>query len=173
VNNGTHTVNVSIPFAVGPDEAVTFTYSIVNSGHNKDEVEAALTTAITAAAAKAAAAGAAALGTGPIVSTVGTQAVSWLANKLGNFFFPNCDGTVAAANFTISEAPLAQWVAQGGYSQTDDNKGSSSPHFCNESNSRYYVTWSISGMNQTSGGGGGGGGGRGGCSGVGCRRRPN
>jgi hypothetical protein len=36
VNNGTHTVNLSIPnVAVGPNDTVAFSYSIVNTGFDE------------------------------------------------------------------------------------------------------------------------------------------
>ena len=54
VNNGTHTVNLSIPnVSVAPDQKVAFSYSIVNSGHDKDSLEKALTPVAGDAAGKA------------------------------------------------------------------------------------------------------------------------
>jgi hypothetical protein len=59
VNNGTHTVNLSIPnVAVGPNDTVAFSYSIVNIGYDKNSVEHALQSATNAAASKVAAAAA-------------------------------------------------------------------------------------------------------------------
>jgi hypothetical protein len=42
-------------------------------------------------------------------------------------------------------------------SSTDDNKGTNSPHGCGR-NSRYFVSWKVTGPQQAGGGGGGGGG---------------
>jgi hypothetical protein len=50
VNNGTHTVNLSIPnVAVGPNDTVAFSYSIVNTGFDENSVEHVLQSATNAA----------------------------------------------------------------------------------------------------------------------------
>lgn len=165
VNNGTHTVNLSIPnVAVGPNDAVAFTYSIVNSGYSSNLVEEALQKAVSAASSKAAAAAAGAVGgalggpAGSIISTVGTAAFGWLAGKLEGVIFPNCDGVVAGADHAFTGEQLVSQTANGRViTATDLNKGSNSPDGCG-SNSVYYVTWSISTQPPTGSGSTGGGG---------------
>lgn len=150
VNNGVHQVGISIPnVQAGPTTVVAFSYSIVNSGHDKDKIGQALEKVVSAASSKAAAAGAGAVGTavggpaGTLIGTVGTQALGWALGKLEGILFPNCDGPVAAADHAFTGAQLAQRTAGGKVFRTvDDNKGSDSPTGCG-SNSRYYVTWSV------------------------------
>ena len=150
LNNGTFTVNLSIPNVAVPDgSVVAFSYSIVNTGHDKNTVEQAMQKAAGAAASKAATAGAGVLGGaigGPLgagIATVGEAAAGWVLGKLENILFANCDGPVAAGDHVFTAAQLAQKTAGGHVlSLTDDNKGSDSPHGCG-SNSRYFVTWSI------------------------------
>ncbi len=171
VNNGTHTVNLSIPnVPVGPNDTVTFSYSIVNTGFNKNSVEHALQSATDAAAAKVAAAGGGALGgiisggTGAgIGAIIGDKAGAWLIGKLDTIIFANCDGTVAAADHAFMADALAKGTHNGAVlSGTDDNKGTNSSHGCGR-NSRYFVSWKVTGQQQAgSGGAGGGGGGAGG-----------
>src|SRR5947209_7247715 len=76
VNNGTHTVNLSIgKVEVGRNETVAFSYSIINSGHNKSEIEKALAEVVSAAASNGATAAAEAVGgalVGQIESVIGT-----------------------------------------------------------------------------------------------------
>lgn len=181
VNNGTHTVNLSIPnVAVGPNDVVAFSYSIVNSGYNKNSVEQALQSAVNAAASKVGAAGGAALGglvsggTGAgIGSMVGDKAGAWLIGKLDKIIFANCDGTVAAADHAFTATALASGTRNGAaITMTDDNKGTNSPHGCGR-NSRYYVTWTVTGQGHATGGGGTGGGGGGGGGGGPPRCQPN
>jgi len=151
VNNGTHAVNLSIPnVAVGPDDVVAFSYSIVNTGHDKDSVEQALQKVTAAAASKGASAGAAAIGgavggpLGSLITFVGSQAFGWVAGELEGILFADCDGPVAAGDHVYTGAQLAQQTSGGKtISATDDNKGSTSHVGCG-SNSRYYVTWAIS-----------------------------
>ena len=53
MNNGTHTVNLTIPnVSVGLNDTVAFSYSIVNTGYDKNSVEHALQSATNAAAFK-------------------------------------------------------------------------------------------------------------------------
>jgi hypothetical protein len=150
LNNGTFKVNLSIAVAAAPTDVVAFTYSIVNTGFAKNSVEADLQKATAAAASKGAAAGAGAAGGavgGPLgagIAAVGTEAVGWALGKLEGIIFANCDGPVAAGDHVFTGAQLAAHTAGGKvYTVTDDNKGSDSPHGCG-SNSRYYVTWSVS-----------------------------
>jgi hypothetical protein len=150
VNNGVHNVGLSIRnLEVGPDTVVAFSYSIVNSGHDKDKIEQALDKVASAASSKAAAAGAALLGSavggplGSLLSIVGVQAGGWAIGELLGILFANCDGTVAAADHAFNGAQLAHKTASGGVFRTeDDNKGSDSHVGCG-ANSRYYVTWTI------------------------------
>jgi hypothetical protein len=170
VNNGTHTVNLTIPnVSVGPNDTVAFSYSIVNTGFDKNSVEHALQSATNAAASKIAAAGGGALGGiisggsgAGIGAMIGDKAGAWLIGKLDTIIFANCDGTVAAADHAFTADALARSTHNGAVlSSTDDNKGTNSPHGCGR-NSRYYVSWKVTGQQQAGGGGSGGGGGGGG-----------
>jgi hypothetical protein len=145
VNNGVHQVNLSIAnVEVSQGQNVAFSYAIVNSGHNSDEVEQTLTPIVASAASKALAALGGLVG-GGIGSAIGDFAGSWLGKELGSIIFANCDGSVAAGDHTLSGATLAQQAIGATITQTDDNKGSDSPDGCG-SNSRYYVSWSITGQ---------------------------
>jgi hypothetical protein len=166
VNNGTHQVNLTIPnVLVQPGQKVAFTYRIDNTGFNANKVEQALKTAVAAGAAKAAMAGGAGLGSlvgCPECGAFIGPGLGWLAGKLEGIIFANCDGTVAAGAHTFPQADLARLTAGGKViSQIDDNKGTDSATGCG-SNSRYYVTWSVSGtaapppVASTGGAGGGG-----------------
>jgi hypothetical protein len=151
VNNGTHAVNLSIADVEIPaGQVVAFSYSIVNSGHDKDSVSQALQKLVSAASSKAVAAGAGAVGTGvggPIgagLAIIGTQAGGWAMGKLESILFANCDGTVAAGDHVFNAAQLAQQTAGGKVASfTDENKGTDSNWGCG-GNSHYFVTWSIS-----------------------------
>jgi hypothetical protein len=151
VNNGTHTVSLSIRnVEVGRNETVAFSYSIINSGHNKSEIEKALAEVVSAAASKGATAAAGAVGGalgGPIgsaVGAVGTKAFGWVANEIEGIIFANCDGPVAAGDHVFSGAQLAELAKSGhSLSKIDDNKGTDTPWGCG-GNSRYYVTWALS-----------------------------
>ncbi len=166
VNNGTHQVSLSIPnVTVGPTNTVAFVYTIVNSGYNSNSVEQALQKVVNFGAEKGAGAGSAALcglvtgdpTTAKTCETVGSSAATWAMGKLDSIIFANCDGTVAAGTHGFTGAALAKGTANGGViSGTDDNKGTDSPTGCG-SNSRYYVSWSITGKQlppQPAGGGG-------------------
>jgi hypothetical protein len=150
VNNGVHKVGLVIPNVQVPANAVVaFSYLIVNSGHNQDEVGQAVQKGASAASTKAAAAAAGLVGTavggpaGTLIASVGTEAAGWALGKLVNIIFANFDGTVAAADHAFTAAQLAQKTANGAvFTMVDDNKGSDSPVGCG-SNSRYYVTWSL------------------------------
>ena len=169
INNGTYQVQLSIPdVSVAANQAVAFSYSIVNSGFNQNSLEHALNTFLTQAAEKAVTAGTAALGTalggpagGSLGSVVGQESGSWAVAKLANIIFADCDGSVAGGQHVFSGAQLAaQTAARGVISATDSNPGTNSPTGCG-SNSQYFVTWSIN--NSASpppppGHGGGGGG---------------
>ncbi len=166
VNNGTHQVSLTIPnVMVGPTNTVAFVYTIVNSGYNSNSVEQALQKIVNLGAEKGAGAGSAALcglvtedpSVAKTCDSVGTSAATWVMGKLDGILFPNCDGTVAAATHGFTGAALAKGTANGGVmSGTDDNKGTDSPTGCG-SNSRYFVSWTITGKQvpqQPAGGGG-------------------
>ena len=151
LNNGTYQVNLTIPAAVADTQAVDFSYSIVNSGYDKNALEQALKSLVSDAANKGAKAGGTAGGTavagpvgGAIGGYVGDKAGGWAVGKLVNIIFANCDGSVAAGDHIYSGAELAAQTANGRtITITDNNPGTDSPYGCG-SNSRYYATWSIS-----------------------------
>ncbi len=152
VDNGTHEVNLYVPnVAVGPNDAVAFSYSILNSGYSADLLEQLLQKAISSAASKGASAAAAAIvgglvggPLGSVLATVGTAAFGWVAGELEGIIFPDCDGVVAGADHAFTGAQLAAQTAGGKVITTTElNKGTNSPDGCG-GNSVYYVTWSIS-----------------------------
>lgn len=156
VNNGTHAVNLSIPnVSVAAAQKVAFSYSIVNAGHDKDSIEKALTpvagNAANQAVDKAVEATAAYFGIDPATAKViGTKAGGWLGPKIANIIFADCDGSVAAGDHVFTGAALARLTNGGSpVSGTDDNKGTDSNWGCG-GNSRYYVTWTVTGSAQNS-----------------------
>jgi hypothetical protein len=154
VNNGVHKVGLVVPnLDIPANTVVAFSYSIVNTGHDKDKVSQALEKVVSAAASKGASAGAAAVGSivggpvGGLITLVGTQAAGWVLEKLDDIIFANCDGTVAAADHVFTAAQIGQKTANEAiFRVEDDNKGSDSPWGCG-GNSRYYVTWSVQSHN--------------------------
>ena len=80
LNNGTFTVNLSIPATALPTDSVSFSYGIVNSGYDKNTLEQDMKKAVSDAASKGAKAGLSAAGdalipgSGSIVSSVGSLA---------------------------------------------------------------------------------------------------
>jgi hypothetical protein len=151
VNNGTYQVNLSIPHvSVAAGDKVAFSYAILNTGHDKDSVEKALTPAAGNAASKAVAAGVTELGSivgidPATANAIGQKAGAWLGPKLAGIIFANCDGSVAAGDHVFTGGALVKLTSNGHVLQaTDDNKGTDSPVGCG-GNSRYYVTWSIAG----------------------------
>jgi hypothetical protein len=170
VDNGTHEVNLSVPnIAVLPSESVALTYSIVNAG-GISKFEQQLLKWGESAAQQLGNEGVKALGelgndllpgSGPFIDAIGQAAWGWLDGKIDGFLTPGlCNGPVAGGDKAYSGAQLAQQTADGKVITTIElNKGTNSPDGCG-SNSRYYVTWSISGPAQSTGGGqpsGGGG----------------
>jgi hypothetical protein len=155
VDNGTHEVNLSVPsIAVLPNESVALTYSIVNAG-GISNFEQELLKAGESAAQQLGNEGVKALGelangplpgSGPIIDVIGGAAWGWLAGKIDGFLTPGlCNGPVAGGDKVYAGAQLAYQTGDGGViTSTDLNKGTNSPDGCG-SNSRYYVTWSISG----------------------------
>ena len=153
LNNGTYQVNMSIPDITAADtDAVAFTYAIVNSGHDKNDMETQLRSALGSAARRAAQGAASAAGyinagnLGSVIGLyVGPMGGRWLFNEISGVVFANCDGIVAAGSHVYSGAQLNHQLADGHViTATDDNKGTNFPTGCG-GNSRYYVTWTISG----------------------------
>jgi hypothetical protein len=177
VGKGTFPVNLTIPnVAVGPNDAVSFTYAVVNSGYSSDIVEQAVEKAISVAAGKVGQLALKALltgvtgGLGSLLSVVGAAAFGWLTGEALGFFFPDCDGTVAGADHAYTGTQLAQQTANGtAISVNDYHKGTGSPDLCGPT-SEYYVTWSISTKPPDPGHGGAGG--DGGGEGTGTDNRP-
>lgn len=157
LNNGTYSVNLSIPnVKVSAAEKVAFSYSIINSGHDKDAIEQTLQKVVAGGASKVAASGAGVVGGavgGPLgsgLAYVGTLAAGWALGKLEGILFANCDGTVAAGDHVFTGTQLARLTADGRVAlATDENKGTNSPVGCG-GNSHYFVTWSITGHPKTS-----------------------
>ena len=150
VNNGTHQVNLTIPnVSVEPGQTVAFTYNITNTGYNANSVEQAIKSAVASEAQKALTAGGMALGSlvgcPECGSLIGPAGGNSLLTKVEGIIFADCDGVVAAGAHTFPQASLATLTANGTvYSVTDDDKGTDSATGCG-SNSRYYVTWSVTG----------------------------
>jgi hypothetical protein len=167
VNNGTHQVNLTIPnVSVEPGQMVAFTYNITNTGYNANSVEQAIKSAVASEAQKALTAAGMAVGSlvgcSECGSIVGPAGGNKLLTDIEGIIFADCDGIVAAGAHTFPQASLATVTANGAvYSVTDDDKGTDSATGCG-SNSRYYVTWSVTGTGTppvATGGIGGGGGG--------------
>jgi len=177
LGKGTYGVNLTIPnVPVGSNDAVSFTYSVLNSGYSSDIVEQAAEKAIAVAASKVGQLALKALitgvtgGLGSILSVVGSAALGWLTSEALGFLFPDCDGTVAGADHAYTGAQLAQQTANGSaISVTDYHKGTPSADLCGPT-SEYYVTWEISTQppDPVHGPGGGDGGG----GGVGTDQHP-
>ncbi|MGP8142808.1 MAG: sialidase family protein [Terriglobales bacterium] len=64
----------------------------------------------------------------------------WFADTLAGFFSPLCDGPVAAGVYVFSAPQLRGMLTSGGFTQTDDNPGTTSAGGCG-SNSDYQVIW--------------------------------
>jgi hypothetical protein len=178
LGKGTFPVGLTIPnVPVGPNDAVSFTYSVVNSGFSSDIVEQAVEKAISIAASKVGQLALKAIltgvtgGLGSILSVVGAAAFGWLTGEALGFLFPDCDGTVAGADHAYTGTQLAQQTANNSVlSVTDFHQGTNSPDLCGP-NSQYYVTWSISTQAPVQGRGGAGG--DGGGEGVGTDNQPH
>lgn len=136
MNNGTYQLNLSIPgVAVGPNEKVALTYSVVNAGHDSDKLSKYLREGVAKVASEAA--------TGALGDTIGSRAATWFDQNVLGIVFADCDGSVAAGEHVFSGADLRSRTATQPIVQTDPNPGMNSPKGCG-SNSMYYVTWSIS-----------------------------
>src|SRR4051794_25136137 len=102
LNNGTFKVNMSIPkVTVPPTSKVAFTYSIVNSGYDKNTIEQALQKAVSAGAGVTATE----MGGGSFI----TDALS----KVTGIIFADCDGVVAQGKHVFTGADLAAKTAGG------------------------------------------------------------
>jgi len=151
LNNGSYTVNLTVPASLGDAQVVDFTYNIVNGGYSNSYAGGMEKLAAIGAAKGVILAGDAVgqelagnLG-GVIGAYVGASAPAWAIDKVLGFIFPNCDGVVAAADHIYTGAQLAAQTANGRVIQgTDNNPGTDSPHGCG-SNSHYFVSWAISG----------------------------
>ena len=130
VNNGTHSVNLSLSgIDINQDDSFVFNYIIVNAGSaNSDEVRAALE-AVGAAWAN---------GGGPpappLTSADGID-TDYLVAQLNGIFRSTCDGIVAAEqnHLTYGQLPIAHQTPQ---------PGTHSPSGCGN-NSQYTVHWHI------------------------------
>jgi hypothetical protein len=159
VNNGVHPVNLTLgPITVSdPNIGISFTYAILNNGHQSNTlVEKALTSAAGAIAAAGAKAATAAIGAAvgaqlgtvvlPVIGTALGLAAGWLVSQLGALLFANCDGPVALEEYVAKGANL--WAVThvgpivGKGTVTTYHPGIDSPAGCG-SNSVYTVTYQI------------------------------
>jgi hypothetical protein len=156
VNNGMHHVSQSIHVTVKREQKVAFSYAIINYNQNYLLMEESLPL-LAAKAASDAVARARKEVPGIIeidprtANRVGQRAGGWvIGGGAGLFPIIDCDGSVAAGDHVFTGAGLA-WRTNTGrvVSATDENAGTDSPVGCG-GNSRYYVTWSISGPAQNS-----------------------
>jgi hypothetical protein len=171
VNNGTHTVGLSIDdISVPAGENVVLTYAVVNNGHNSDaDVDSALEKAGDTLGQKAAQAAASAIGGAigaELGASIGTAAVpilgtalgvlaGWLVGELSSIVFADCDGPVAAGVHIFTAAELASGTATGvEIGGTDHSPGVNSNDGCG-SNSDYYVSWTVNAGAAPPHGGGG------------------
>jgi hypothetical protein len=80
-------------------------------------------------------------GFGAVIGAIG----GWLADSVGGFLFPDCDGPVALGLYVFSapqiRAALSAQIS-GPYNQTDDNPGTNSASGCGQ-NSDYQVSWTL------------------------------
>jgi hypothetical protein len=160
LNNGTFSPELGLTnVPVDDDQAVVFTYAIVNNGHGgPSAVEQALTQATSALANKGVeiavqsgstaigAALGASLGTGvvPLIGTALGALAGWIVSEVGSLLFANCDGPVAAGVRAFTGAQLRAATAYGAFlNVTENNPGTDSPAGCG-SNSNYDTTWTIS-----------------------------
>jgi hypothetical protein len=149
LNNGTYTVNATLPnVVVGPNEAIAFTYLIVNSGYAANNVAGALLATIFAAGGIAGTA-AGALASGGTATVAGAVAGATGGAELAKLIVADCDGVVAATSHEWSGAALAKQVLGKTMTTEDNDPGTNSPTGCG-ANSQYYVEWSVTGNGVTS-----------------------
>ena len=152
VNNGVHAVDMSVQLAVADNQAVDFSYSILNRGDGTPATIEGYEALIKMAADKGAILAGSAIGNevagqlaGALGAYVGYLSGGWPVADALNIIFADCDGPVAGGDHMFSGAQLAAQTANGHAIQvTDDNPGVDSPTGCG-SNSHYYVTWKITG----------------------------
>jgi hypothetical protein len=167
LNNGTYSTGLTFEnVAIGDEQIVVFSYTIMNNGHsNPDVVEKNLADAATTLANKAAQAAAQAavkpiaediaeeagtllggtLGTivVPVIGSAIGALAGWIVGKTGAALFANCDGVVATGVHFFTGADLrSRTNGDRAVSATEKNPGTDSPDGCG-SNSDYDVTWTV------------------------------
>lgn len=153
VNNGTHSVGLSIEVDIPDDDTiVVFNYLIMNSGHGDDNTRTKAAQAALSTVAeeiikhKAVAAGAIAVGT--IVVPLFASALAAIAGVLavvevGLVLFADCDGLVAAGSLPFTCSDLIRRTGSGQkISENANHPGTDSPTGCG-SNSRYTTACTI------------------------------
>ena len=155
VNNGTHQVGLSVEADIPNDDTiVVLIYGIVNNGHaNNDAVEKSVTTAFSTlakavvnnkeATAEISIATVAGLAVIPFVGSfvAGLSMLVIEAAGIGAILFPDCDGTVASGALRFTASELIRRTGSGHkITDTVEHHGTTSPDFCNHSNSQYVTT---------------------------------
>lgn len=138
VNDGDHAVGLQLAFRLQPNEALTFSYLITNSGFAGSDSQKLRQTLdnISDATKKA------------LDIVYATEAAIWeVANDLTQFlnsiFVANCDGVVAGDKVTKTAAELAQLTSATGSYSEPRRYTRASPHLCGEHDQDYTVTWTI------------------------------
>ena len=153
VNNGTHSVGLSIEVDIPDDDTiVVFNYLIMNSGHGDDNTRTKAAQAALSTVAKeivnhkAVTAGAIAVGTILVplfVSAIAAIAGVLAAVEVGLLLFADCDGLVAAGALPFTGRDLIRQTSSGQkISQNTNHPGTDSPAGCG-SNSRYTTSCTI------------------------------
>ena len=153
VNNGTHSVGLSIEVDIPDDDTiVVFNYLIMNSGHGDDNTRTKAAQAALSTVAKeivnhkAVTAGAIAVGTILVplfVSAIAAIAGVLAAVEVGLLLFADCDGLVAAGALPFTGRDLIRQTSSGQkISQNTNHPGTDSPAGCG-SNSRYTTACTI------------------------------
>jgi len=153
VNNGTHSVGLSIEVDIPDDDTiVVFNYLIMNSGHGGDDTRAKAAQAALSTVAeeiikhKAITAGAIAVGA--ILVPLFVSALAAIAGVLavvevGLLLFADCDGLVAAGALPFTCRDLIRRTSSGQkISENADHPGIDSPAGCG-SNSHYTTACTI------------------------------
>ena len=153
VNNGTHSVGLSIEVDIPDDDTiVVFNYLIMNSGHGGDDTRAKAAQAALSTVAeeiikhKAITAGAIAVGA--ILVPLFVSALAAIAGVLavvevGLLLFADCDGLVAAGALPFTGSDLIRRTSSGQkISENADHPGIDSPAGCG-SNSHYTTACTI------------------------------
>ena len=150
VNNGDDPfLDIPLGLTIGPaniDQGGAFSFSVINSGYDRSDNNAALNATNIAADGTIAAAGAV---VGAIVGGVigagvvagGAQVLADIVRLFIPLIFANCDGPVALDGIGVTPDLLRQWAAQGPHRETH--------HYTYESQGgcgaspQYDVTWSF------------------------------